>query len=126
MRRDAVLTALCLHRDDLRRDWGVSSLALFGSTARDEAGPDSDVDLLVEFDRPIGLFDLVGAQQQIEGLLGVGKVDLILRDGVIPELRDDIYGEAIVVFQAEKVEVPSSTHAGGGGEDPSLRRLPQP
>jgi predicted nucleotidyltransferase len=43
--------------------------------ARDEAGPESDVDLLVEFDRPATLFDLVAVQQYLEKILGVARVD---------------------------------------------------
>ena len=50
MRRDEVLSIIAAHRDELRR-MGVLSLSIFGSVARDEAGPQSDVDLLVELDR---------------------------------------------------------------------------
>jgi hypothetical protein len=108
LRKADVLRVLREHEAALRRDHFVKSLALFGSVARDEAGPDSDVDLLVEFDRRISLFDLVGAAQHIEKLLGLpeDRVDLVLRRNVIPELREVIYGEAIDVFDAEKVEIP--------------------
>jgi predicted nucleotidyltransferase len=51
--------------------FGVKSLALFGSVARDEAGAASDVDLLVEFDRPTGYFGLVRLQLFLQQLLGV-------------------------------------------------------
>ena len=47
------------------KSFGVKSLALFGSVARGDARPDSDVDLLVEFDRPVGLFGLVALQQRV-------------------------------------------------------------
>ncbi len=108
MRKADVLRILRANEAALRRDHFFKSLALFGSVARDEAGPNSDVDLLVEFDRRISLFDLVGAAQHIEKLLGLpeDRVDLVLRRNVIPELRDIIYGEAIDVFDAEKVEIP--------------------
>ena len=55
MRSADVLRLLAEHRDELER-LGVASLTLFGSVARDEAGPRSDVDLLVELERPMGLF----------------------------------------------------------------------
>ena len=58
MKRDEVLKILADHRDELRQQFGVKSLALFGSVARDEATETSDVDLLVEFERPVGLFGL--------------------------------------------------------------------
>jgi hypothetical protein len=54
MKRDRAIAILKLHQDKLK-DFRVKSLDLFGSVARDEARPDSDVDLLVEFDRPVGL-----------------------------------------------------------------------
>ena len=56
MQRDDILKILAEHRDGLRQQFGVKALALFGSAARGEATETSDVDLLVEFDRPIGLF----------------------------------------------------------------------
>jgi uncharacterized protein len=72
----------------------VRSLDLFGSVARDEASADSDVDLLVEFDRPIGLFHFFRVQQRLEDLLGA-RVDLVMRDAVKPQLRERIFAEAI-------------------------------
>ena len=97
MRRTDVLRKLRAERDNLRQRYGVESLALFGSVARDEAGPDSDVDLLVEFGRPITLFDLVAVQQYLEHCLGVRRVDLVPRDSVYAAFRDDILGEAVHV-----------------------------
>lgn len=97
MTRDEILQTLSKHRDELRRDYGVRSLALFGSAARNKTGSQSDVDILVEFDKPIGLFQFIRAKQHLEDLLGVEEVDLVLRSAVIPELQEDIYGEAIDV-----------------------------
>ena len=94
MRRDDVLAILAAHRDELRETYGVKSLALFGSVARDEAGPASDIDLLVEFDRSIGLFHLFDTQHFLEDLLG-RAVDLTPRNSIRPELRDIILAEAI-------------------------------
>lgn len=53
--------------------FGVARLALFGSVACDEARQDSDVDLLVEFDRPVGLFRFMELQSHLEDLLGCGS-----------------------------------------------------
>ena len=97
MKRADVLQKLQAERDYLRERYGVASLALFGSMARDEAGPHSDVDVLVEFGRPITLFDLVAVQQYLERCLGVRRVDLVPRDSVYPAFRDDILGEALHV-----------------------------
>jgi predicted nucleotidyltransferase len=73
---------------------GVRSLDLFGSVARGEASPDSDVDLLVEFDRPIGLFHFFRVQHRLEEILGA-RVDLVMRDAVKPQLRNRILAEAV-------------------------------
>jgi len=97
MTRDEILQILSKHREELLRDYGVRSLALFGSAARNKTGPKSDVDILVEFDKRIGLFQFIRTKQRLENLLGVKAVDLVLRRAVIPELQEDIYGEAIDV-----------------------------
>jgi uncharacterized protein len=110
MRRNEVLRILREYRDQLGKQFGVKSLQLFGSVARDEASPNSDVDLLVDFDRRISLFDLVDTALFLERLLGVPKVDLVIRANVIPELKDIIYGEAIHVFDTAEMEVSPSAH----------------
>ena len=111
MKRKDIIRVLTEQREELRRNFAVRSLALFGSVAREEAQDTSDVDLLVEFDRPIGLLHLIGTQQHIEDLLGVKNVDLVLRRCLIEELKDDILREAIDVFPTQEVEVPSAAHS---------------
>ena len=93
MQRDEVMAILSRHREELK-EMGVASLAVFGSTARNEAQPNSDVDLLVEFDRPTGFFGLFHVQYRLEEILGA-KVDLVTRSGVHPALRDRIFAEAV-------------------------------
>ena len=96
MKRDEAITTLRSHREELTR-FGVSSLALFGSVARDEAQPASDVDLLVDFAEPVGLFHLFRLQHYLERLLGVERVDLVTRAGLKPRLRDRVLTEAVHV-----------------------------
>ena len=105
---------LAAHRSELRERFAIKSLAMFGSVARDESTDESDVDLLVEFDRPIGLFHLIGAEQYLQTLLGVRKVDLVLRRSIIEELKENILREAINVFDAQGMETPAAAHAGSG------------
>jgi predicted nucleotidyltransferase len=96
MNRDQVLKIIAEHRETLAVDFGVKSLALFGSVVRGEATAASDVDLLVEFDgRPVGLFHLSRTQHYLERILGVPRVDLVLRDGIKPALKDRILREAV-------------------------------
>jgi predicted nucleotidyltransferase len=95
MRRDEALEILRAGQAELR-SMGVTSLAIFGSVARDEAGPESDVDILVEVERPMGMFRFLDIKYYLEDLLGA-KVDLLTRAGVHPALRDRIFSEALDV-----------------------------
>jgi len=93
MRRDEALAILNEHRDEIR-GFGVKSIAIFGSVARDEARPDSDVDVLVEFNRrPLGLFEFLDLKMFLEQILGVG-VDLAtpasLKERIRPSVERDI------------------------------------
>jgi len=81
------------HRTELR-SLGVRSLSIFGSVARDEAGSDSDVDVIAEFDVPVGYFHLFRVRRRLEEILGT-RVDLTTPGGLRPELRDGILAEAV-------------------------------
>ena len=70
MRRADVLQIIAEHAGELR-ELGVRSLSLFGSVARDQAAPGSDVDLLVDFDPPVGYFHLFEVQDRLEGFPGL-------------------------------------------------------
>src|SRR5436853_4307787 len=96
MKRDHVLATLRSHKEKLRDQFSVRSLALFGSVARDEAGPGSDIDLLVEFDRPTGYFGLVRLQLFLEDLLG-SSVDLGTPGALRPSMRQRIQEESLRV-----------------------------
>ncbi len=93
MQREAVLSRLAAHREELARI-GVRSLALFGSVARGEDRPGSDIDLLVEFNQPTSLFELFAIRRRLEEILG-RRVDLVPRDGLKPRVRDAVLREAI-------------------------------
>ena len=68
MRRDEALRLLTEHRAELE-DMGVTSLALFGSVARDEAGPESDVDVIIDVRGSFDLFDLAAVHLRLEEIL---------------------------------------------------------
>ena len=97
MTRDRILEILRCSREELRRDFGVESMALFGSVARDDAGPSSDIDILVDVPHPISLFGLVALQLRLQELLNASKVDVVLRDSILPPLRESILAEALRV-----------------------------
>ena len=96
MRKSEVLALLREHKLAMAERFGVVDLALFGSTVRDEAGPDSDVDILVSFDRPTDPECYFGVQFYIEDLLG-RPVDLVTDKALRAELRPYVEAEAVRV-----------------------------
>lgn len=96
MKRDQAIRILSEYRSEMAQKYAVKSLVLFGSVARDEAGPASDVDLLVEFDRPTGYFGFFALQDFLETILG-RKVDLGTPDSLKPRIRDRVMEECFRV-----------------------------
>lgn len=74
----------------------VKELWLFGSAAREELNAGSDVDILVEFVAPVSLFESARLRRRLESLLG-RSVDLVTRDALKPQLREQILREAVRV-----------------------------
>jgi len=93
MDRESICTVLRAHRDGLR-DLGVRSLSIFGSAARGEADEASDVDLLVELERPVGLLDFAQLRRLLSQWLG-RPVDLATPAALHPQMRDEIMREAV-------------------------------
>ena len=96
MKQETVLSILAAHQDELEK-LGVKSLELFGSVARNEATPESDVDFLVEFSIDAGLFELFRVQHYLEDILGSG-VDLGTKDALREHLREPVLKDAIRAF----------------------------
>lgn len=88
-----VLTLLAGHLSELH-EHAVSDLWVFGSAARGELRPDSDIDLLVSFARPVSLFEFARLRRRLEELLG-RPVDLVTREALKPQLRERILTEAV-------------------------------
>lgn len=96
MNRNRALELLSEHRSVLSERFGVTQLALFGSTARNTATKDSDIDILVAFDGPANSKRYFGVQFYLEDLFGC-NVDLVTEKALRPELRPFIEKEAIRV-----------------------------
>ena len=96
MKQETVLHILRQKNAELTKQFGVKSLLLFGSVARNEATSASDVDLLVEFNRPVGYFGLFALQDYLETLLGC-SVDLGTPESLKPYIKERIMGEIIHV-----------------------------
>ena len=96
MKQEDVLQTLKQKNTELTKQFGVKSLSLFGSVARNEATQTSDVDLLVEFNRPVVYFGLFALQDYLEKLLGC-SVDLGTPNSLKPYIKKRIEGELIRV-----------------------------
>ena len=98
MDRQHVITTLRVHESELRAA-GILRLSLFGSTARGDERPDSDIDLLAAFDdtRRISLLDLVGMQEQISRMLG-RTVELVEEGTLKPRAQRNVEAEAVRAF----------------------------
>ena len=96
--RERVLHVLREHELELRNR-GLTRVALFGSMARGDDGPESDVDLLIEVEaaRPFGLFAFLDLKTDLAALLG-RPVDLAFADAMRPRLRAAVLEDAVEVF----------------------------
>ena len=98
MDRDLVIAALRAHEAELRHR-GVRHVGVFGSVARNEARPDSDIDILVDIDpeAPVGVYEYVGITQFLADLIA-GRVDVSNRDRLKPLVRRNAERDAVFAF----------------------------
>lgn len=94
MERIAVETLI-----EVCRAHGTRTVALFGSFVKGEAGPDSDIDVLVEFERPTGLLALVRLERELSEAMG-RRVDLLTEEAISPHLREEILNSRQVIYEA--------------------------
>jgi predicted nucleotidyltransferase len=96
MNKTTAIELLTRSKPELMARFGVKAIALFGSTVRDAAGSDSDIDILVAFDGPATSAGYFGVQFYLEDLFGV-PIDLVTEKALRHELRPFVEKEAIYV-----------------------------
>jgi len=94
MKRQDILKALSEHRSEIETRFGVASLSLFGSVARDVAQDESDVDILVTFKKIPGIFGFLELKGYLEDLLQC-SVDLVTKNALKKQFREQILQEAV-------------------------------
>lgn len=94
--RKDILSILKNLKDEVEREYAVKTMGVFGSVARDEQAEGSDVDLLVEFSRPVPISLLIRLEEFLSGKLG-RKVDLVTPDTLKPVIRQDVLAEVVYV-----------------------------
>ena len=95
MDKSHIIDLIAQHRLDLSK-LGVCSLALFGSVARGEAGPNSDIDILVNFQGSVTFDQYMETKFLLEDLLGC-RVDLVIEQALRPQVRPFVEEDAIYV-----------------------------
>ena len=93
------LDEIMAKRDEIRalaQKYKVLRLFVFGSCARKEETPDSDIDLLVELQKGVSFRDLLGLQDGFEKLLGC-SVDVVSKNGLSPFIRNTVLSEAVLL-----------------------------
>ena len=96
MQRDDAILRLRSLRPFLD-SYKVKAVAIFGSVARNESGPKSDLDVMVEFSEFPDLIEFVRLKRQLSERLGL-DVDLVVKSGLHPRLKDRILGEAVYAY----------------------------
>jgi len=84
------------HKAELRSKYGVREIGIFGSYVKEEQKETSDLDILVEFEKPLGLLEFVGLKNHLSDLLGV-NVDLVMRKALKPSIGKRVLGEVVYV-----------------------------
>ena len=80
------------------KNCGATKISIFGSYIREEATPESDLDIIVEFDEGISLLDIVGFELELSKILGI-KVQLLTEKSISPYMIVDILAEAKVIYR---------------------------
>jgi len=84
------------HKEELGSKYGVKEIGIFGSYAKEEQKETSDLDILVEFEKALGLLEFVGLKNYLSDLLGV-HVDLVMRKALKPNIGKRVLSEVVYV-----------------------------
>ncbi|MCI0707290.1 MAG: nucleotidyltransferase family protein [Ignavibacteriae bacterium] len=90
-----IRSILASHREELRARFGVKEIGIFGSSARGDAGAKSDIDIVVDFEKPIGL-EFTELADYLESLLS-SKVDVVSKRGIKPRFLPSVEQDLIYV-----------------------------
>jgi len=94
--RQDILASLKNLKQEVAQEYSVKTIGVFGSVARDEQTIQSDIDLLVEFSKPVGFVTFMRLENFLSERLGK-QVDLVTSDSLKPLIRQDVLSEVIYV-----------------------------
>jgi hypothetical protein len=84
------------HKDEINRKYGVKEIGIFGSYVKGEQKETSDVDILVDFEKPVSLLQIVSLENYLSDIVGI-KVDILLKKNIRAELKEFILKETVSV-----------------------------
>ncbi len=93
---DEIKEIIKRHKEELKEKYGVKEIGIFGSFVREEAREDSDIDILVEFEKPVGFFKFLELEEYLSHLIG-RKVDLVSKKALKPHIGKYILKEVVTV-----------------------------
>lgn len=93
---EEITRKLATLKPELEGEYPIRKLGVFGSYARDEQGAKSDLDVLVEFEEPVTLFDLVRLENELTARLGI-DVDLVTRESLKPGIESRVANDVVYV-----------------------------
>lgn len=93
---DEIKEALEKHKEELREKFKVKEIGIFGSYVKGEQKKESDIDILVEFEEPVGLFQFMDLEENLSNLLDT-KVDLVSKKALKPRIGEYILKEVVYV-----------------------------
>ena len=96
MATENLSTRLAQLKPQLEQEYPISELGIFGSYARGEQQSDSDLDILVAFEQPVTLFDLVRLENELAEELGI-EVDLVTKDSLKPRIETRVRDDLVMV-----------------------------
>jgi predicted nucleotidyltransferase len=85
------------HKPEIKRKFKVKSIGIFGSYVRGKSNKKSDVDVLVEFSEPIGMFEFLDLEEYLESIFGL-NVDLVSKKALKPKIGENILNEVIYIW----------------------------
>jgi len=93
---DRIKEILKKHEKELKEKYGIKEIGIFGSYLRGEAKEESDLDILVEFEKTIGFFKFLELEEYLSNLIGI-KVDLVSKKALKPHIGKYILKEVVIV-----------------------------
>jgi predicted nucleotidyltransferase len=94
--REEIMRTLALHKQEISERFKVKDLGIFGSYVHNAQKKRSDVDILVEFKEPVGLFEFMDLQEYLEGILA-RKVDLVSKKALKPRIGKRVLAEVVYI-----------------------------